>query len=100
VALENALVEHPAVAEAAVVGVRHPRWHQRPLAVVVLKEGHNTTESELLRFLSPMFPRWWLPDGVEFVEEIPRTAAGKQLKSALRERFRDRLAPLASEDRA
>ncbi|MCL6522974.1 MAG: long-chain fatty acid--CoA ligase [Firmicutes bacterium] len=91
VALENELMAHPAVAEAAVVAVPHPKWQERPLACVVLKEGHSVTREELLDFLRPKFARWWLPDDVVFLEEIPRTSTGKFLKRALRERFRDHL---------
>jgi fatty-acyl-CoA synthase len=91
VALENALMGHPVVAEAAVVGVEHPKWQERPLAVVVLKEGKTATPAELLDFLAPHFAKWWLPDAVVFVPEIPRTSAGKFLKRALRERFREYL---------
>ncbi|HVU86782.1 MAG TPA: long-chain fatty acid--CoA ligase [Pirellulales bacterium] len=89
VALENALMGHPAVAEAAVVPVEHPKWAERPLAVVVLKPNKQATPAELIEFLAPSFAKWWLPEGVEFVAEIPRTSAGKFLKSALREQFRD-----------
>jgi fatty-acyl-CoA synthase len=89
VALENALMGHPAVAEAAVIAVPHPRWQERPLAVVVLKEGKNATPEELLHYLMPHFAKWWLPDAVVFVPEIPRTSAGKFLKKALREQFQD-----------
>jgi fatty-acyl-CoA synthase len=89
VALENALMGHPAVAEAAVIGVRHERWDERPLAAVVLREGHGATPEELRAFLAPQFAAWWLPDAVEFVTAIPRTSAGKFLKSALRQQFRD-----------
>jgi fatty-acyl-CoA synthase len=88
VALENALMGHPAVAEAAVVAVEHPKWQERPLAVVVLKEGRTATAEELLDYLAPHFAKWWLPDAMVFVAEIPRTSAGKFLKRALRERFR------------
>jgi fatty-acyl-CoA synthase len=87
VALENALMGHPAVAEAAVVAVEHPKWQERPLAVVVLKDGRTATAEELLDYLAPHFPKWWLPDATVFVSEIPRTSAGKFLKRALRERF-------------
>ena len=93
VALENALMGHPAVAEAAVVPVPHPRWQERPLAVVVLKEGQAPSETLVLSLrahLAAEFAAFWLPDDFEFVAEIPRTSAGKFLKSALRERFRDR----------
>lgn len=87
VALENALMGHPAVAEAAVVAVPHPRWQERPLAAVVLREGDLTTGDELRAYLAPLFASWWLPDAFEFVDEIPRTAAGKFYKSVLRQRF-------------
>ncbi|MGE5245851.1 MAG: long-chain fatty acid--CoA ligase [Betaproteobacteria bacterium] len=93
VALENALMGHPAVAEAAIVAVSHPKWMERPLAVVVLKEGAAATAADLLAYLAPQFPKFWLPDAVEMVDAIPRTAAGKFLKSALRERFRDYVLP-------
>ena len=89
VELENALMGHPAVAEAAVIAVADPRWSERPLAVVVLKPGQTASSEELLAFLAPNFAKWWLPDTIEFVEQIPKTAVGKFLKSALRERFKD-----------
>ncbi len=95
VGLENALMGHPAVAEAAVVPIPHPRWQERPLAVVVLKEGH-TQSAELLAslraHLAAEFAAFWIPDDFEFVTEIPRTSAGKFLKSALRQRYKDRTA--------
>ena len=87
-ALENALMGHPGVAEAAVVAVPHPKWDERPLAVVVLKPGASVTGEDLRRHLEGTFAKWWLPDAYEFVSEIPRTSTGKFLKSALRERFR------------
>lgn len=90
VALENALMGHPAVAEAAVVAVPHPTWNERPLAVVAVKPGCSVTIDELRAFLEPSFAKWWLPDAVEIVPRIPRTAVGKFLKSQLRERFKDR----------
>nr|WP_290590950.1 long-chain-fatty-acid--CoA ligase [Alicyclobacillus sp.] len=86
--LENALMGHPAVAEAAVIAIPDPKWQERPLAVVVVKPGHSVTPEELLGHLAPHFPKWYLPDHVVFVEEIPRTSTGKFMKSALRERFR------------
>jgi fatty-acyl-CoA synthase len=79
---------HPAVAEAAVVAVPHAKWGERPLAVVVMKSGCRVTEQELIAYLEPGFVRWWLPDAVVFVDEIPRTAAGKFRKTVLRDRFR------------
>jgi len=88
IALENALMGHPAIAEAAVVAVPHAKWDERPLAVVALKPGHSVTANELIKFLEPDFAKWWLPDAVAFVDQIPRTSAGKFRKSELRERFR------------
>jgi len=87
VALENALMGHPAVAEAAVIAVPDERWAERPLAVVVLREGASAEPDELREFLAPQFAKWWLPERFEFVEEIPKTAVGKFRKTALRERF-------------
>lgn len=90
VALETALMGHPAVAEAAVIAVPHPKWDERPLAAVVLKTGHKATADDLLEFLAPHFAKWWLPDVIEFVSEIPRTSVGKFKKTALREQFKDK----------
>jgi acyl-CoA synthetase (AMP-forming)/AMP-acid ligase II len=87
VALENALMGHPAVAEAAVIAVPDEKWAERPLAVVVLKEGQEATPDELREFLSGQFAKWWLPERFEFVAEIPKTAVGKFRKTALREQF-------------
>jgi fatty-acyl-CoA synthase len=86
--LENALMGHPAVREAAVIGVPHPKWSERPLAVYVLKPGASATVDELRGHLAAKFPKFWLPDAFELIESIPRTSAGKFLKTALRERFR------------
>ncbi len=91
VALENALMGHPAVAEATVIAVAEARWQERPLAVVVLKSGATVTHEALIAFLEPQFPKWWMPDATEFVEVIPKTSAGKFLKMALREQFAGRL---------
>jgi len=100
VELENALMGHPAVAEAAVIAIPHERWGERPLAVVVLREGQDADEQTILAHLEPDFARWWIPDGVAFVAEIPKTSVGKFQKSALRERFHDHpSAPKASEPR-
>lgn len=87
--LENALMGHPAVKEAAVIAVPHPKWGERPLAVVVLREGAEATPEALRAHLEPRFARWWLPDAYAFVDQIPRTAVGKFQKAALRERFKD-----------
>jgi fatty-acyl-CoA synthase len=85
--LENALMAHPAVAEAAVIAVPDEKWQERPLAVVVLKQGASATAEQLRDFIAPHFAKWWLPDNVVFVEEIPKTAVGKFKKTALREQF-------------
>ena len=87
VALENALMAHPAVAEAAVIAVPDPQWQERPLAAVVLKAGQTATKEDLIAHLAPNFPKWWLPDAVAFLDEIPKTAVGKFKKATLRERF-------------
>jgi fatty-acyl-CoA synthase len=87
--LENALMGHPAVREAAVVAVAHPRWGERPVAAVVLREGAHATPSDLAGYLEPRFARFWLPDAYVFVQQIPRTATGKFLKSAVREMLKD-----------
>jgi fatty-acyl-CoA synthase len=87
--LENALMGHPAVREAAVVAVPHPRWGERPVAAVVLREGAKASPEELAGYLEPRFARFWLPDRYVFVQQIPRTATGKFLKTALRESLKD-----------
>jgi len=85
--LENALMGHPAVKEACVVGIPHPKWQERPLAAVVLKDGKNATGDELRIFLGTAFAKWQLPDAFVFVDAIPRTSVGKFKKIALREQF-------------
>ena len=85
--LENALMAHPAIAEAAVIAIPHEKWDERPLAVCVLREGQTATPDELREFLAPNFAKFWLPDAFEFVDEIPKTAVGKFRKTALREQF-------------
>jgi fatty-acyl-CoA synthase len=87
VELENALMGHPEVAEAAVIAVPDEKWAERPLAVVVRKAGSEVGEAELVASIAGKFPKWWLPDRVEFVEELPKTATGKFSKRTLRERF-------------
>ena len=87
--LENALMGHPAVKEAAVIGVAHPKWQERPLAVVVLNEGAKAAPAELREFLAAKFAKWQLPDAFVFAAEIPRTSVGKFRKVALREQFVD-----------
>lgn len=87
--LENIAVAHPAVAEAAVVGVPHPKWDERPLLVVVLKPGQHIGRDELLAFYAGKVAKWWIPDDVVFVAELPHTATGKLSKLTLREQLRD-----------
>jgi fatty-acyl-CoA synthase len=87
--LENLAVSHPDVAEAAVIGVRHPKWDERPLLIVVAKDGRTVERHAMLDFMRDKVARWWLPDDVVTVTEIPHTATGKILKTALRERFAD-----------
>jgi fatty-acyl-CoA synthase len=87
-AIENAAMGHPAVAQAAVIGVAHARWQERPLLVVVRREGKQVTKEELLEFLRPQMASWWLPDDVSFVAALPMTATGKIHKVTLREQFR------------
>jgi fatty-acyl-CoA synthase len=92
--LENLLMAHPAVAEAAVIAVPDERWGERPLAAVVLREGQQASAEELREHLGQEFAKWQLPERVEFVEQIPRTATGKFKKTVLREQFVG--APLSS----
>ena len=87
VELENALMAHPAIAEAAVIAVPDAKWDERPLAAVVLREGQTATADELRAFLAPSFAKWWLPERFEFVAEIPKTSVGKFRKTELREMF-------------
>ena len=89
VELENAAVGHPAVAEAAAIGMPHPKWDERPVLFVVKKDGQDVTSEEILDFLSDKVAKWWLPDAVEFVADIPHTATGKISKKDLRARFED-----------
>ena len=85
--LENALMGHPAVREACVVGVPHPKWQERPLALVVLKDGASVPKGEFREFLAKDFARWQMPDEFVFVKTIPRTSVGKFKKIALREQY-------------
>lgn len=89
VELENAIMGHPSVAEAAVIAVKHPRWDERPLAVVVKRPGEEVTPQELRAFIAPRFAKWQLPDDFTFVDQLPRTTTGKFLKTELRDRFKD-----------
>ena len=91
--LENIAVGHPKVAEAAVIGIRHPKWDERPLLVIVLKAGQKASKEEMLTFLEGKIAKWWMPDDVAFVAEIPHTATGKIQKTALRDQFKDYVLP-------
>jgi len=94
--LENLAVGHPKVAEAAVIGVQHPKWDERPLLVIVLKRDQSATREEILAFMRGKVAKWWMPDDVAFVDEIPHTAAGKIQKTVLRQRFKDYVLPTAA----
>jgi len=85
--IENAAIAHPDVAEAAVIGVPHPKWSERPLLIIVPKQGRSPTREALLEFLKDKVVKWGLPDDVVFLEELPHTATGKILKTKLREMF-------------
>jgi fatty-acyl-CoA synthase len=96
VELENHAVAHPSVAECAVIGVPHPKWDERPVLLVVTKEGREVTKAELLAFLEGKVAKWWLPDEVLFVKTLPHTATGKLLKRQLRDDFHGVLMQQAS----
>jgi fatty-acyl-CoA synthase len=87
--LENIAVAHPAIAEAAVIGVAHPKWDERPIVVAVKKAGQEVSKAELLKFYEGKIAKWWMPDDVQFVDELPHTATGKLSKLTLRQRFKD-----------
>ena len=93
--LENVAVGHPEVAEAAAIGLPHPKWDERPLLIVVRKPDKTVGKEEILSYLDGKVAKWWLPDDVVFVDEIPHTAAGKILKTKLREQFKDHHLPTA-----
>ncbi len=93
--LENLAISHPDVLEAAVIGVAHPKWDERPLLVVVPKPGTSPTREGLLAHYEGKIAKWWMPDDVVFIDEIPHTATGKIQKMTLRERFRDYKLPSA-----
>lgn len=93
--LENAAIGHPAVMEAAIIGVSHPKWQERPLLLAVRRPGQQVTRDELLGYLGQRVAKWWVPDDVVFVEQLPHTATGKLLKTKLREQYRDYRLPSA-----
>lgn len=91
--LENEAIGCNGVAEAAVIGAVHPKWDERPLMIVVRKEGAEVTREQVLDYLNGRIAKWWMPDDVVFVDEIPHTATGKILKTRLREQFADYTLP-------
>ncbi len=93
VELENHLMAHPGVAEAAVIAVPSDRWMERPMACVVVKPGVDLTRDDVIEWLTPRVAKWWLPDDVEFIDEVPKTSVGKFSKKDLRDRFADRRLP-------
>ena len=93
--LENIAVGHPDVAEAAVIGVVHPKWDERPLLVIVPKEGKQVDRDAMLKYMDGKIAKWWMPDDVQFVREIPHTATGKINKLKLREEFKEYKLPSA-----
>ncbi|MEQ8325698.1 3-(methylthio)propionyl-CoA ligase [Parvibaculum sp.] len=94
--IENLAVGHPKVTEAAVIGIVHPKWDERPLLIVVPKEGEKPTKEEILSYMEGKIAKWWMPDDVVFVEEIPHTATGKIQKLALRDQFKEYKLPTAN----
>jgi len=93
--LENLAVGHADVVEAAVIGILHPKWDERPLLVIIKKPGSELTKDDLLAFMDGKIAKWWMPDDVAFVDEIPHTATGKIQKTTLREQFKDYTLPTA-----
>lgn len=93
--IENIAVGCPGVAEAAVIGIAHPKWDERPLLIIVKQEGQDPTKEEILGHLEGKIAKWWMPDDVTFVDELPHTATGKVQKLALRETFKDYTLPTA-----
>ena len=82
----------PKVAEAAVIGIPDEKWSERPLACVVLKDGEELSLEELREFLGSRVPKWWIPNDLEIIDEVPKTSVGKFSKKTLREQFKDRQA--------
>jgi fatty-acyl-CoA synthase len=91
--VENVAMGHPGVAEAAIIGVAHPKWQERPLLLIVKRPTVEITRESVLDYLSSRIAKWWLPDDVIFVNELPHTATGKILKAKLREQYRDHVLP-------
>ncbi len=97
VELENEIMAHPKVAEAAVIGLPHPKWAERPLACVVVKPGEELTKEEVVEFLDGRVAKWWLPDDVVFIDEVPKTSVGKFSKKDLRDKFAHHTLPTAED---
>jgi acyl-CoA synthetase (AMP-forming)/AMP-acid ligase II len=95
--IENVAIAHPAVAEAACIACSHPKWTERPLLVVVKRKGTEVTREELIAFYEGKVAKWWIPDDVVFVDELPHTATGKLQKLRLRDMYRDHVLPSAME---
>lgn len=95
VELENEIMAHPSIAEAAVIAVKHPKWSERPLACVVLKPGETLTREDVLEFLDGRVAKWWLPDDVVFIDVVPKTSVGKFSKRDLRDQFAGYVLPTA-----
>jgi fatty-acyl-CoA synthase len=93
--LENEALGCAGVAEAAVIGVRHPKWDERPLLIIVRAAGSNVTKDEILQHLTGRIAKWWMPDDIVFIDELPHTATGKLQKTALRDRFGNYVWPKA-----
>ena len=89
--LENAALGHPSVAESCVIGVAHKKWDERPLLLIVKKSGESLSDGDMIEFLTGKVAKWWLPDAVVFVDELPHTATGKLLKMTLREQYQSYL---------
>ena len=93
--IENIAVGHPDIAEAAVIGVAHPKWDERPLLVIVPIEGKSPAKEDILGFLEGKIAKWWMPDDVTLVDELPHNATGKVQKRDLREQFEGYKLPTA-----
>ncbi len=91
--LENEIMAHPLVKEAAVIGIAHPKWTERPLACVVVRDGETLCKDDVLQFLEGRVAKWWLPDDVVFIDQVPKTSVGKFSKKTLREQFADYVLP-------
>lgn len=89
--LENIIMDHPAISEAAVIGATHPKWDERPLVIAVRKRGYDVAKDDVLAFLKDKIAKWWMPDDIVFVDEMPHTSTGKMHKLVLRETYKDYL---------